>query len=559
MRNRLRRPWFAAACAVLGYNASTSLAATTVVVERLADGTVRVDYELDAAAMELVLADVPGPRGVDWRADWTVLSETLTLQDKRIASTTGSPFSAASVSIEPAERTALSLFVTMGARSSVIDLRLLLPSAAGEVSFEVQNAFDVRARACVDELRLEGTDAPPSGRATGWLVVASTSRDACRAAARDGDLTFLAEDAPAQLQAIAVEQFASAYRRLSEKLGRPLDPPPVLILAHKGRSGGGVMGIRTGLDSVVLASLEGDSWTAPNSRSASRLGSSLTRALAPYWLAGVIVPPPEPLRVGHWLADGAAQYLAMLDSQSLGEEVYPEPAGRMVLADIELCSRQVEAPFVPRAVAVPVESDPLKCGLLIQFVYDAITRAETAGQRTIFDLWADVLADADGGPIEAESFLGTNERARAAVAGLVYGPAADFEGVTTTLRTAGIDASLGDPRDTGGAVAPLLHAFVRNDCSEGLGGATFMDDRVKITTRGTCRTLPQELELIRIEGVGILTSAPEVYSATAEACAERGRVRLTGALATQEFELDCPASVPALAQQLYIRNVHFLN
>ena len=559
MRNRLRRPWFAAVCAVLGFHASSSLAATTVVVERLADGSVRVDYELDAAATELVLADVPGPRGVDWRADWTVLSDTLTLQDKRIASTTRSPFSAASVRIEPAERTALTMLATMGARSSVVDLRFLVPQPpAAEVCSKMRNAFDVRARACVDELHLEGAGAPrPSGGAS-WLVVVSTSRDACREAIRDGDLTFLVEGAPAQLQAIAAEQFASAYRRLSEKLGRPLDPPPALILAHKGRSGGGVWasaGASTPSFSLRSKGIAGLRRThavravwGPASRGRSRLD----------WLAGVDESPPRAF-ARRALARGRRRttYLAVLDSQSLGEEVYPEPAGRMLLADIELCSRQSkDRPFLG-AVAVPVERvAEVRAADPIRLRRDHAGR--DAGERTIFDAWADVLADADGGPIEAGSFLATNERARAAVAGLVYGPAADFEGIVTALRNAGIDASLGDPRDTGGAVAPSLDAFVRNDCSEGLRGATFMDDRVKITTRGTCRTLPQDNELIRIEGVGILTSAPEVTApwrrrAPARARAPDRRSSDAGVRA------DCPASLPELPRQLFIRNVHFLN
>jgi hypothetical protein len=137
---------------------------------------------------------------------------------------------------------------------------------------------------------------------------------------------------------------------------------------------------------------------------------------------------------------------------------------------------------------------------------------------------------------------------------------ADFEGIAMALRNAGIDASLGEPLDTGGTVASLLRAVVSTDCPEGLRGAgPFVGDRIQIRMRGTCRTLPQQVELIRIEGVGILTSAPDVYRATADACAERGRVRLTGALASQEFEVDCPASVPELPRQLFIRNVHFLN
>ena len=564
MRGRLRRSWYAAVCALLAVPASSALAAVTVGIERLADGAVRVHYELGAETTELVFAEPPfrvaGNPRPQWRESWTVLGETLTLQDDRIASTSGSPFAAVSVRIEPVEGFAPTAVTTIGAQSSVVDLRFMLPQAAGEVSFELRNAFDVRARACVDDLEVDGARAPKPHSGDAWLVVVTTSRDACRASIREGDVTLVADGAPAQLQVAAARELASAYRRLSGRLGRPLDPPPTLILVHRPRSGSSVLGGRRGTDSVVLAALQGDTWVAPTARNTSALTFHLTRQLTPAWLAGVVVPAPEPLRVGHWLVDGAAEYLAALERRSVGQEVYGETPGLRLLADIDLCSRQVEWPASPRPVA-PVDRGPrLSCGLLIQFVYDAITRAETAGQRTIFDVWADVLAEADGGPIDPASFLATNARAHAAVAGLVDGPSGDFEAIAAALRNAGIDASLGDPRDTGGAVAALLRVLVSTDCPEGLAGAGPLGGhRVPIKTRGTCRTLPQQVELVAIAGVGSLTSARDVYAATAEACAERGRVLLTGAAATQVFEIDCPESVPALPRHLYLRNVHFLN
>lgn len=540
---------------VLGVLTSSAALAITVAVERLPDGAVRVDYELPAEATELNLVPIVGPIA-NWRANWTVPGEALSLEDDRIASPAGAPFSVASVRIEPAEGAASTALFTMGARSSVIDLRALLPQSPA-VAFRVRNAFDAHSRACVDELVLEG-----DGASTGaWFVVVSTSRDACQQTIRGGDVTLLAEDAPAQLQAVTERELVGAHRRLAEKLGRPLDAPPTLILAHRGRASGGVTRVQRSADTVVLAALEGDSWIDPNARQANALAFSITRALAPAWLVGIVVPPPEPLRVGHWLADGAAQYLAMVDRQMQGAEIHAAPAGRMMLADIGLCSIRVEAPLgrSPSA-ALPVDRDPLGCGLLVQFVYDAVTRAETAGLRTIFDVWADVLAEADGGPIDTETFLAMNERARAAVAGLVYGPAADFDGIAAALRNAGIDASVGEPLDTGGAVLALLRLLVSNDCTEGLAAAGPLGgDRVPIKTRGTCRTLPPEVALIALEGVGIATSAGAVYEATATACAERGSVRLTGALAAQEFEVGCPASVPALPRQLFLRNVQFLN
>jgi len=552
----------AAACALLIVPASTSLAAMKVVVERLADGAVRVDYVLDTEVTELAFVPAIG-RGVpSARSTWTVLGNELILSGDRIASTTGSPFSAASVRIEPTlvMGRGRPTVVALGPRSSVVDLnRVLEVEGAQAISLKVRNAYDVRARACVKEHDVDDAARATNG-AVARFVVVSTSRDACDEATHGGDPTVVAEDAPPELQLVAARELAGAYRRLTEKLGLPLDPAPTLIVAHR-REGASVW-VPPGVDSVVLARLEGDNWTSPTPYQANLLAFNLTQALVPSWLDGVVVPPTQPDRLlGHWLRGAPAQYLALLDRQSLGQPVHGMPAGRALLGDMDLCSRRVGESFRDLSTAVvPVDRDPQACGLLILFVYDAVTRAETAGRRTIFDIWADVLEEADGGPIDAEAFLATNERARAAVAGLVYGPTADFEAIAAVLRNAGIDASLGEPRDTGGAVSALLTSLVREDCSEGLRSAgPFIGDRIKIQTRGACRTLPQEVELISIAGQGILTSARAVYEATADACAARGRVTMTGALAAQEFEIDCPASVPALPQQLLIRNVHFLN
>jgi hypothetical protein len=545
MRSGLARWMHASACTLLLLPAAQALG-LTVVVERLPDGAVRVDYELEAETTELVLNRV-GPGA----PPWTVLGDSLVLRDSRIASATGSPFSAASVRIEPSpvRGDAGAVVVALGARSSLVDLRRVLPpDEAGPVAIKLRNAFDVRERACVDEYAPD--DAGRLRDTSAWFAVVSTTRDACHEAMHGGNgAQMFAEEVPAPLQLSASQQIAAAYRRLAEKLRSPLDPPPTLVLSYAPGSRGGFTMVRTGIDSVVFARLEGDSWATPTARQTTSLAFSLTTALVRSWLHGL---PEEGLLGG----SGAARYLAALERHSAGDDIFGEPAGRILLGEIEDCGRQIG--WGISGTGVPPPGVVLACGPLIQFVYDAVARAESAGGRTIFDVWADVLARADGGPLEAKSFLATNERAHAGVAGLVYGPTADFAGIAELLRSAGIDASVGEPRDTGGAVAALLRALVRDDCDGRLGGTQIKGDRIAVNSREPCRTLPQAFELIEIEDVGALTSARAVHEAVAAACAARGRVRLTGALPAQQFELKCPAIVPELSQQLYVRDVYFL-
>jgi hypothetical protein len=544
MRSGLARSVLAAVYAFLLLPAAPTLG-LTVLVERLPDGAVRVDYELAAETTELVLNRV-GPGA----PPWIVLGDTLILGDGRISSTTGSPFSAASVRIEPSpvRGDARAVVVALGARSSLIDLtRVLPPDEPGPVAVRVRNAFDMGARTCVAEYARD--DAGRLRDTPAWFVVVSTTRDACREAVHDGGgAQVFAEDVPAPLQLGASQQLGAAYRRLAEKLRSPLDPPPTLVVSYAPGSRGGFTMVRTGIDSVVFARLEGESWAAPTARQTSVLALSLTTALVRSWLHGL---PDEGL-LG---ASGAAQYLAAVERHSTGEDIFGEPAGRILLGELEDCGRQIG--WGIRGAGVPPPGVVRACGPLIQFVYDAVVRSESAGRRTIFDVWADVLALAEGGPLDAESFLATNERAHAAVAGLVYGPTADLAGIAELLRSSGIDASVGDPRDTGGAVAALLRGLIRDDCG-GPGGTQIKGDRIAVNIREPCRTLPQAFELIEIEDIGALTTARTVYEAVAAACTARGRVRLTGALPAQQFELACPAVVPELAQQLHVRDVYFL-
>ena len=66
-----------------------------------------------------------------------------------------------------------------------------------------------------------------------------------------------------------------------------------------------------------------------------------------------------------------------------------------------------------------------------------------AGERTIYDLWAEALATRDGrNGVDPAAFIATNRRAETALAGLLYGPYADFDYIVTALQGAGVDVVL---------------------------------------------------------------------------------------------------------------------
>ena len=547
----------ALACAA-AFAASTLAAGTcgaaVITVERTSDNTVRVSYELNRPVAELGFSLAAS--GVRAKY-WTIDGDALTLANDRIASPQGAPFSSASVRLQPSGDFFESLgergpariaSVSMGASSSALDLAFLLPATApaDDATILVRNAYDPRVGACVAEYE------PPiaaSAESRQWVVL-STSLDACKGVVHAGaSTTMVSEDASPELQSFAAQHFAASYSRLKAQLGPPRESNPALVVAHNRQATRSSTRLSTGGNSLVVALFEGDAGNAPTPIALNRLAVSITSNLVPHWVRADDQQPPE----RSWLVTGAASYLASLETP-------PDATRPTVVGNIQLCTRRLTGPPPRAAPVLPVDLDPQNCGLLIQLVYDAIERSESAGQRTIHDLWRQALqSDAADRSLQA-AFLATNARAEAAVTGLVRGPTADVAAIAEALRRAGLDARLDDMRDEGGGIAALLSPFFVADCpARQFGfGPQGSSDVFFFNTRESCRTLPSELRIISLEGIGIRSSMRDVFDAALRACAERGHVRLTGDVASQEYELECPATLPSVPQDLVIRDVAFL-
>lgn len=544
----------AAAFPLLNLLAGTCGAATVVTVERAAGGAVLASYELGRPVTEIGFSVAASSvRG----KYWTVDGDVLTIDDDRIASPSGAPFSSASVRLEPSgdyfeslgqRGSARLALVSMGAVSSALDVNFLLPAItpADDVTIVVRNAYDPRRGACVAEYE------PPldvRAESSQWVVL-GTSLEGCKGVVHAGaSTTTLSQDVSSELYSFAAQHFAATYRTLEARLGPPPERNPTLVLAHNRPSKRNSSRLFTSGDSMVVALFEGDAFNSPTEIALNRLARSITGNLVPHWIRFESQQPRE----RNWLVAGAASYLAAIETP-------PDATGPTVTGDIQLCTRPLNSPRAQATLALPVDRDPRNCGMLIQLVYDAIERSESAGQRTIYDLWRQVLQVNESSGSLRTAFLAANARAEAAVAGLVHGPAADIVAIADALRRAGIDASVGDMRDDGGAVSALLSGFFLADCPAGKfgygpGGSL---NGFRFDTKETCRTLPNELTIISIEGVGIRTPMRGVFEAVGRACAARGHVRLTGDAASQEYELECPATVPPVPQELVIRDVAFL-
>jgi hypothetical protein len=104
---------------------------------------------------------------------------------------------------------------------------------------------------------------------------------------------------------------------------------------------------------------------------------------------------------------------------------------------IASCASQLQA----RRDSEPREDvSSIECGLVLQFVYDAVARSRSAGKRNIYDTWRELL-DASfrrgkSGATPAE-FLASSAEARRIARGLIEGDM-DWEKFAAALRDVGV-------------------------------------------------------------------------------------------------------------------------
>ena len=554
----LPAPWLAVAALVCQSQAAASV---EISVQRLENESIVARYVFDreiTAFRFLVAEDVS-------RDQWQVDEASLTFAGNVVSSIGGAPFTTAMLTLPSAEEfprsspTAMPTSISMGASSTIVDLtHLRVREAADGATFVLHNAFDEGAGACAARrtIRLEPDELASAARRYAFL---STTAEVCRSAGGDGEVAIVSADAPAALRQLIADDFARRYDSLRLRVGER-SPKLTLFVAHKGRKNASITRVLRGVNGVVVAPLEGVSWSAPTSISRESLISTLLGSVVAGWLGGP--DGASSTSSPNWLAGGAATYAAILDGIEHGRAEDTRVKARIDFVDV--CARRVTSTLREPSEGPPIMRNASDCGLLVQLVYDAITRAESASERTIYDLWAEALATAgsrDG--VDPAAFLATNPRAGAALAGLLHGPEADLASIVSALRAAGVDAVLGESPDPGGAALKLLMPFLSKACPGARFGFGFAGRDTGIgfdvNVRQPCDRLPAKFSFIRIEALSIYSPPRQMYDAVEQACAADGAITLTGTTAALPvLELDCPEEIPSVPSALKIRDLGVL-
>lgn len=320
-----------------------------------------------------------------------------------------------------------------GPHSSLVNLEYLRLSGAGrQTAFSLTYAINPQTRRCERQLSL--LDDVAEEKRNRFVLVNDSLEQCQRTGARreGGDLLF-AEDLPEQLRQDVLALYGPIAVGIANRLG---SEPGLLLVGWWPESPYDGATFVPSWDRNSLLLFHGASWQqglGPQLQGALRLrfeNEQIERRLL------------QPGKY-HALTESAIRYLLALytaeQARSTGSWLAASLPGW-----IEACARQLDGRSVAAARGQDLAS--IDCGLVVQFVYDAVARARSAGRASLFDTWRQLLDTSfrrrqDGA--NPEDFLASSGSARRIVQSLLEGAAdwqrfaADLDGLGVKLRIAG--------------------------------------------------------------------------------------------------------------------------
>lgn len=335
--------------------------------------------------------------------------------------------------------------ITFGPHSSLINLDYLrLRETDGKTLFTLSNALDPQTRRCE-----KGFVIVDEAWATNFAFVLLTESLAqCRRvqSSREGDLLF-AEGLPEKLRQDVLEVYGPISVGLGNRLGNETG---LVFVAWWPSSPHEGLRFARGWDRSSLLLFNGPEWheglnpqqqqTLRDAFSAEQISrrfsqierpSVLIESAARYLL--FLYRAQQKENTSGWLADALPRWITSCASHLDGRDSTADSANR--LAGIE-------------------------CGLLVQFVYDADARSQSAGRLSLFDTWRGLLKASrrrgTDGAKEAE-FLASSMEARRIVRGLLDG-GMEWSTFAAELKEIGVHLHINqDPITSTASVLSLTH------------------------------------------------------------------------------------------------------
>lgn len=268
--------------------------------------------------------------------------------------------------------------IPFGNGLALVNLEYLQPAGTVRTRFALTYAMHPLARTCQSQAIF--ADIWSSGSSP-YVLLAKSNKDCNRARkGREGDLLF-AESVPPQLKRAVLELYDPIASRLANRLG---SEPGTMFVAWWPESphDGHRLELGWGRNSLLL--LNGTDWqqgidaAQRESLRVSFMREQLQRRISEADLRGPFT-------------QSAVSYLLLL---TRGDEIHA--TSRQLRQElpgwIEGCNTRLQND-AGNTSDTP-QSSSIECGQLVQFVYDAVARAESSGRQNLFDIWRKLLDEA---------------------------------------------------------------------------------------------------------------------------------------------------------------------
>lgn len=315
--------------------------------------------------------------------------------------------------------------ITFGPDTALVNLEFLgLLDSDRNTSFSIGNAMHPQTGECERTITVGDfwqEDISP-------FILLGTSLKNCRQVeeGRNGDLLFAA-NVPARLEQEVLELYDPIASRLANRLG---SEPGNLFVALWEESPNAGYRLEAGWGRNNLLLFKGSGWEQGlNDVQRDALREEFMREQIEWRIRESDWPGP--------FTRSAVRYLLLLTSSA--EE--HETARRLAQALpgwISRCSARLRA-GAAATVAGP-DVSIIECGLLLQFVYDAVARAKSAGKQTVYDTWHRLLDESykrRQSGVTPAAFLGSSDDARRIALGLVEGDM-DWSQFVAALNRVGV-------------------------------------------------------------------------------------------------------------------------
>jgi hypothetical protein len=292
-----------------------------------------------------------------------------------------------------------------------------LENSSQPVRVTLTNAMDPETQRCAKELHLSGSgksrerfilrgeEVHPGISTENFILLGDGFADCSRTTrSREANLIF-ADTVPQRLRQELRDLHDPVFNQFSRNLGNV--PGTVFVIWLPEASGNDIRLVR-GLSRTSLLVFNGPSW---DHGFTAQQRDALWEEIAKEQM---LLRIPELLRTEAAI-EAAADYLLKLTRAERQQ------------ATISLLTTEVPEWISACARAMSVQSDAIAsydCGLVVQFVYDAVARAKSKGQDTVMRTWRTLLADASRrkqSGVKFGAFLDSSADARRIVNGLQGG------------------------------------------------------------------------------------------------------------------------------------------